>query len=126
MAQVIVTLRIMPDSPDTDLAAAEELAGTEIERFGGKVAKKEISPVAFGLKALVLYLIIDESRGGTEPLEKKLAEIKGVLTESALHKLLQSHKLVIGNRACKVLVSKVIGFLGLSVGKQLRIDVKNP
>lgn len=78
MARVIITLRIMPDSPEADLEAVEKKAAAEIERFGGKIGKKEITPIAFGLKALVLYFIMDESKGSTEPLEKKISEIKGV------------------------------------------------
>lgn len=78
MAQVIVTLRIMPESPDTDLEAVEKKAAAEIEHFGSKIGKKEITPIAFGLKALILYFIIDESKGGTEQLEKKISGIKGV------------------------------------------------
>ncbi len=78
MARVIITLRIMPDSPDTDLAAVEKKAAAEIELFGGKIGKKEIMPIAFGLKALILYFIMDESKGSTEPLEKKISGITGV------------------------------------------------
>ena len=78
MAQVIVTLRIMPTSPDVNLASVEKKAEKEITLFEGKVAKKEIVPVAFGLNALVIHFIMQESKGSTEKLETSISEIKGV------------------------------------------------
>ena len=78
MAQVIVTLRIMPESPDTDLVELEKQATQKIANFGGDVGKTEITPVAFGLKALNLYFVMDEAKGSTEPLEKEIESLQGV------------------------------------------------
>lgn len=78
MAKVIVTLKIMPDSPETDLAAVQESAEKEITGFGGAPAKVEIEPIAFGLKALKIYFIMDESKGATDPLEEKISTLDGV------------------------------------------------
>ena len=75
MARVVVTLRIMPESPDTDLKKLEHEASEKIKAFGCEVGKTEIQPVAFGLKALLLYFIMDEDRGSTEDLEKDLATL---------------------------------------------------
>ncbi|HII88134.1 TPA: elongation factor 1-beta, partial [Candidatus Woesearchaeota archaeon] len=55
MARVVVTLRIMPESPETDLKKLEQKASEKIKAFGCEVGKTEIRPVAFGLKALLLY-----------------------------------------------------------------------
>jgi len=77
MAEVIVTLRIMPDSPSTDLKRIEEAAKKEIEEYG-EIGKVDVVPVAFGLKSLNIVLIIDEKKGDTEKLEKKISAIKGV------------------------------------------------
>ena len=78
MAQVVITLRIMPSSPDVDLKNVENLAKREIEAFGGEVGKIEERPIAFGLKALLIYFIMDESRGSTEELEKRIGALEGV------------------------------------------------
>ena len=75
MARVVVTLRIMPESPETDLKKLEQKASEKIKAFGCEVGKTEIRPVAFGLKALLLYFIMDEDRGSTEDLEKDLATL---------------------------------------------------
>jgi len=78
MAQVIVTLKIMPDSPEADLEAIEKHAKKEIEHFGGEPGKVEIEPVAFGLKSVNIIYVVDESLGGTDPVEEAVAKIKHV------------------------------------------------
>jgi len=78
MATVVITIKIMPKSPESDLAQVEKVATESIAKFGGSVGKKEIEPVAFGLKSLSLYFTMDESKGSTEPLEKALLEIPEV------------------------------------------------
>ena len=78
MAQAIVTLKIMPESPDIDLKEIEIAATQEIKVFGGEVGKVEIEPIAFGLKALNLIFVMDEAKGSTESLENIIAKIPGV------------------------------------------------
>lgn len=78
MTDVIITLKIMPESPEIDLEALETKATEKIANFGGEVGKKEIQPVAFGLKALILFFVMDESIGSTEPLEKEVEALEGI------------------------------------------------
>lgn len=78
MAQVIVDMKIMPTSPDVDLAKLTKEIDAIIAKYGGKLHKHEIQPVAFGLKALLLILTVDESKGSTDALEEKLSHVKGV------------------------------------------------
>jgi elongation factor 1-beta len=79
MASVVVTLKIMPKSPDVDLKAVEEKIKSEIVAFAGEgETKTEVEPVAFGLKALKIIFVMDEAKGSTEPLEKKIQEVEGV------------------------------------------------
>lgn len=78
MASVIITLKIMPSSPEENLSKIEKESKKLIEKFGGKPHKTEIEPIAFGLKALKIIFILDESKGSTEALEKKISSIKGV------------------------------------------------
>lgn len=77
MADVIITLKIMPESPLVDLKKIEFLAKKEIEKIGN-VGKTEIVPIAFGLKALNIVFIMDEKKGDTEKLEKAIELIEGV------------------------------------------------
>jgi len=69
----------MPTSVDIDLKMLEHdahklvLAFTEKESF-----RAEQKPVAFGLNALELVFVMDESKGSTEELEKQLMTLHGV------------------------------------------------
>jgi elongation factor 1-beta len=79
MANVIITMKIMPESPDSDLSAIEVEAKKKIEGFAGEGDMKvEQEPVAFGLKALKILFVMDESKGSTESLEKEVSGIAGV------------------------------------------------
>ena len=78
MADVIITLKIMPESVDIDLDKIKEKAIKKINEFGGDVGKSEEVPIAFGLKSLNLVFIMDEKKGSTEKLEDDIADIPGV------------------------------------------------
>ncbi len=79
MAQVIVTIKIMPKSPDINLAKIGEKAVKEIKAFAGDTEiRKEEEPVAFGLKALKITFVMDENKGSTEAFEEKVRHISGV------------------------------------------------
>ncbi len=77
MASVVVTVKLMPESPEVDLDQMKEKA-TEVINKVGEVGKTEIEPVAFGLKALLLYFVMDEDKGSTDPLEQELSGLEGV------------------------------------------------
>ena len=78
MATIVVTMKIMPDSPDADLAKIEISAKEKIAKFGGEVAKSEQVPIAFGLIALNLFFVMDEKKGSTENLENEILLIDEV------------------------------------------------
>ncbi|MBD3259472.1 elongation factor 1-beta [Candidatus Woesearchaeota archaeon] len=78
MAQVIITFKIMPEKPDCDLNSIQEQAEQFIKEFGGEVGKVEKAPVGFGLIALVMMFVMDESLGSTEELEDKIQQLKDV------------------------------------------------
>jgi elongation factor 1-beta len=79
MASVIVTFHIMPSNPEIDLSSLETKVKEEIGiSVGATEFKTEINPVAFGLKALDVIFVMDESKGDTEELEKKLTTIEGI------------------------------------------------
>ena len=78
MAQVIVTLRIMPTDVNVDLKVLESHAVKEVEKFGGKVGKVTQDPIAFGLKALMISFFSDESKSNLDPLEDAIRSVKNV------------------------------------------------
>lgn len=79
MANVIVTLNIMPSSPTVNLEVLSALIEKEVHNFAGdgEIRIKQ-EPIAFGLKALKTMFVMQEAKGSTDGLEKKIAGIKGV------------------------------------------------
>ena len=87
MASVVVTLRIMPEDVEVDLSKLQHHVIKEISAFCGEPnieTRHEIKPVAFGLKALEIKFLMDEKKGSTETLEKKICGIKGVKSAEAI------------------------------------------
>ena len=79
MARVVVSLRIMPQSPEADLSELESKAKKEIVDFcSSEQFKVEVQPIAFGLKALMILFVMEESIGSTEKLEQKISQLDGV------------------------------------------------
>ena len=78
MASVVVTFKIMPEDPDQDLIALRDKADKLITAFGGAVGKTEEQPVAFGLKAVLIYFVMDEGKGSTDAVEAQICELPGV------------------------------------------------
>ncbi|MBI2654533.1 elongation factor 1-beta [Candidatus Woesearchaeota archaeon] len=79
MANVVVTLRIMPSNPSIDLSKIGVEAKKEIVKFcSSQEFKTSIVPIAFGLKALDIFFVMDESKGSTEELEKRIGHIHGI------------------------------------------------
>ena len=79
MATVILTFSIMPTGPEVDMNRLESQVKEKVTSFTGETEMKaEVQPVAFGLKRLVLTFVMDESKGGTDELEKDIAALDEV------------------------------------------------
>lgn len=80
MANAIVTLKIMPVSPDVDLETVKTAADAKIDSFVGSVKQKqyEIKPVAFGLKSLEIHFMMDEAKGSPDPVAEDIQTLDGV------------------------------------------------
>lgn len=76
-AYVIITFRIMPSSPDVNLAQAQKAIEAEILKVGTK-PHFEVKPFAFGLKAIEATFQMDEAKGGTDDLEASIKKVHGV------------------------------------------------
>lgn len=77
MGDVAAKIKVMPESVDTDLVQLKEKlkavipAGAELH---GDIVEE---PIAFGLKALIVTLIVNDQEGGTEAVEEAFAKIPG-------------------------------------------------
>ncbi len=77
MGEVIASLRVMPDDVNVNI---EQLA-SEVKKTAEKESKylqHEIQPVAFGLKAIIIYISVPDAEGGTEKVENAIAKIPHV------------------------------------------------
>ena len=77
MGDVLVTYKIMPPGVDIDF---EKMKDEVKKRVGdiGKVAEFELQPIAFGLKALVVKIIVKDEGGITDKIEEELSKIEHV------------------------------------------------
>jgi len=88
MADVIVTLKIMPSGPDADGVQIQQRVKELINDFVDEKHKNseiriEEEPIGFGIKAHKFTFVYDESMGSTEKLEESIAKeenIEGVET----------------------------------------------
>lgn len=79
MAKVILTLKLMPENPEVNLDVVAGQAESMINNYTDTVEiKKELEPLAFGLKALKFMFVMEEGKGSPDELEKQLTEIDGV------------------------------------------------
>ena len=79
MTQVVVSLRIMPQNIDVNLSEMEQKVKSEIVDFcNSKEFKVEVQPIAFGLKALMILFVMEESIGTTEKLESRISQLEGI------------------------------------------------
>lgn len=78
MADVVVTMKIMPENPEVDLGKIKTEVDGLVKEFGGEVGKTEEEPIAFGLVALNVIFVMDEALGSTDDLEEKTTAISGV------------------------------------------------
>jgi len=85
LANAIVTLSIMPESPSVDLKKIEDAANRIIDRMHGPGDRKaEIEPVAFGLNRLKLTFVMDEKKGSPDPVAEEVAKVEGVQSATVI------------------------------------------
>ena len=77
MGEVVATIKLMPDSPDIDIAKIK----VEVEKSipeEAELDKIEEEPIAFGLIALNVMVVVGDIEGGTEKVEEALSKIENV------------------------------------------------
>ena len=81
MSYAAVIVKIMPESPETDLDKIKESAKERMEAEEAKNISFEEKPIAFGLKALLVKMAWIETKD-TDIIEEKLSEIDQVSSVS--------------------------------------------
>jgi elongation factor 1-beta len=77
MGQVAVLFRLMPQAVETDLKAVAEAARSTVPK-GVAIRGMQIRDVAFGLRALLISVIMEDAGGILESTEHALAKIPHV------------------------------------------------
>jgi elongation factor 1-beta len=77
MGQVAVLFRLMPQGVDTDLKAVAEAARGTVPQ-GVTIRGMQIRDVAFGLRALLISVVMDDAGGVLDSVEHALAKLPHV------------------------------------------------
>ncbi len=77
MARLIVRIKILPESIDTNLDSLKNRI-EELLPDGMAIKAHKIEPIAFGLNALLVDFAMDDEEGQMDRLEEKLKGIEGV------------------------------------------------
>jgi elongation factor 1-beta len=83
MGFTAVQMKLMPDSPSTDLKAIETKAEALITSMHKTLVKVEEQPIAFGLKAIILSFAWNDEIE-IEKLESELGKIENVSSVEVL------------------------------------------
>ncbi|MCK5398256.1 MAG: elongation factor 1-beta [Thermoplasmata archaeon] len=77
MGQVSITFEIMPEGVETSL---DDIQNKVQEKIGSisKIEQTEIKPIAFGLKALMMNVLVEDEEGIMDKLEEMIADVEGV------------------------------------------------
>jgi elongation factor 1-beta len=74
MGEVAVILKVMPESPDTDM----EMLQSEIKAKIPGIQDMRVEPIGFGLSALKIAIIIEDEEGSGDKIEGLFADLAGI------------------------------------------------
>lgn len=77
MGQVLLTFEIMPDGLEVDLDVMRKDVESKIKGFC-KVEQVEIKPIAFGLQALMMNIVVEDVEGMMDRVEQDICSVPGV------------------------------------------------
>ena len=77
MGEVALQYRILPDGVDIDLNKMLEGVKKALPT-GATLRASEQKPLAFGLKALHVLVVMDDKKGGAEQVEAAISGVAGV------------------------------------------------
>ena len=74
MGEVVVILKIMPESPDVDL---EKLQADIRAKISG-IEDMKVEPIGFGLSAIKIAMITEDDEGAGDKIEGLFSQIPGI------------------------------------------------
>jgi elongation factor 1-beta len=83
MGEVAAKIKIMPQGVETDLEALKKRLEAAIPE-GAKLHGFSEEPIAFGLKAVIVVVLVGDMEGGTEKVEEAFAAVDEVESVSVV------------------------------------------
>ncbi len=83
MGEVAIIYRIMPEGTDIDIGELGQKV-RDVAKDIAKLQGMQEKPVAFGITAILIRVIIEDKEGGPEEIEKALSSVTGVQSVEAL------------------------------------------
>lgn len=74
MGKVAMIVKVMPDSPEVDLASVEE----SIRGAVPETSEIRREPIGFGLNALKVAVVVEDEEGAPDRVEEAIAAVDGV------------------------------------------------
>ncbi|MAG60976.1 elongation factor 1-beta [archaeon] len=80
MGKAVITFKLMPESPDTNLEPIKEQA-EKIAKDAGAIGAMRVleEPIAFGLKAVMVMVMYEVEGADFDGIVAKMAELEGVI-----------------------------------------------
>ncbi|NLI62688.1 MAG: elongation factor 1-beta [Methanosarcinaceae archaeon] len=75
MSLVAVQMKVMPESADTDMGVLKEKIINNMPKSAKLNGEIEEEPIAFGLKALIVTVLVEDDEGGVESVEEAINAI---------------------------------------------------
>ncbi len=77
MGNVFVVYRVMPDSPESVESVRERVVNV-LRSSGVEVMDVKEEPIAFGLKAILVGVKMEDKGGVVDEVEEKIRSVEGV------------------------------------------------
>jgi len=77
VGEVGLQYRVLPEGVEVDLEELKKKIQGALPA-GAALRASETKPLAFGLKALHVLVVLDDKKGGTEQVEEAIAKVPGV------------------------------------------------
>jgi elongation factor 1-beta len=78
MGEVAITFKVMPDGAETDIEVLKKKIDEEMATQSVKLQEVGEKPIAFGLKALIVKVVVEDKEGLLDTIENALQRIEGV------------------------------------------------
>lgn len=77
MGQILLKYRVMPEGLETDLAQLEKDIAAHLPQGVARLSKATTVPFAFGMKAIMCSIVVEDAEGNNDKVEAALMGTPG-------------------------------------------------